>query len=122
MGCPANANAPKSAPAGRERPAPASSVASGTAGTQEVSMDLGLDGTRAVVTGGSRGLGLAIADALAREGAWVGLIARGPDDLADAAEKVGRHGRPVVTVVADVTDPEALGTAVDEVAGELGGL
>jgi 3-oxoacyl-[acyl-carrier protein] reductase len=85
-------------------------------------MDLGLDGARAVVTGGSRGLGLAIADSLAREGAWVGLIARGPDDLADAAEKVGRHGRPVVTVVADVTDPAALEVAVNEVAESLGGL
>lgn len=85
-------------------------------------MDLGLDGARAVVTGGSRGLGLAIADALAREGAWVGLIARGPDDLAAAAEQVGRHGRPVATVVADVTDTAALNAAVDEVAGALGGL
>ncbi|GAA0266086.1 SDR family NAD(P)-dependent oxidoreductase [Cryptosporangium japonicum] len=85
-------------------------------------MDLGLDGARAVVTGGSRGLGLAIADSLAREGAWVGLIARGPDDLADAAEKVGRHGRPVVTVVADVTDSAALAEAVDQVAASLGGL
>ncbi|MFG1921722.1 SDR family NAD(P)-dependent oxidoreductase [Cryptosporangium sp. NPDC048952] len=85
-------------------------------------MDLGLDGARAVITGGSRGLGLAIADSLAREGAWVGLIARGPDGLADAAEKIGRHGRPVTTVVADVTDSDALSAAVDQVAESLGGL
>ncbi|SHN24509.1 SDR family NAD(P)-dependent oxidoreductase [Cryptosporangium aurantiacum] len=85
-------------------------------------MDLGLDGARAVITGGSRGLGLAIADSLAREGAWVGLIARGPDDLADAADRIGRHGSPVVTVIADVTDSAALAAAVDEVASALGGL
>ena len=85
-------------------------------------MDLGLDGARAVVTGGSRGLGLAIADSLAREGAWVGLVARGADDLSEAAEWVGRHGRPVATVVADVMEPAELAAAVDEVASALGGL
>ncbi|GAA3398619.1 SDR family NAD(P)-dependent oxidoreductase [Cryptosporangium minutisporangium] len=85
-------------------------------------MDLGLDGARAVVTGGSRGLGLAIADSLAREGAAVGLIARGPDGLAAAADTIGRHGRLVVTAVADVTDSAALQSAVDEVASALGGL
>jgi 3-oxoacyl-[acyl-carrier protein] reductase len=85
-------------------------------------MDLGLAGARAVVTGGSRGLGLAIADRLAAEGADVGLLARGAERLAQAAEQVGRHGTRVVTRAVDVTDPDALDTAVQEVAGELGGL
>jgi 3-oxoacyl-[acyl-carrier protein] reductase len=85
-------------------------------------MDLGLVGARAVVTGGSRGLGLAIADRLAAEGADVALLARGVERLAEAAAQVGRHGTRVVTRAVDVTDPSALDTAVQEVAGELGGL
>jgi len=85
-------------------------------------MDLGLVGSRAVVTGASRGLGLAIADRLAAEGTDVALLARGVDGLAAAAEQVGRHGTRVVTRAVDVTDPEALDAAVGEVADELGGL
>ena len=74
------------------------------------------------MTGGSRGLGLAIADRLAEEGADVALLARGADRLTQAAEQVGRHGRRVVTRAVDVTDPMALDQAVGEVAAELGGL
>lgn len=85
-------------------------------------MDLGLAGQRVVVTGGSRGIGLGIALALAREGAALGLIARGADGLAAAAAALAGHGRPVVTVAADVTDFVALGAAVDDVAQRLGGL
>ena len=85
-------------------------------------MDLHLDGARAVVTGASRGLGLAIADALAAEGAAVALLARGKDGLAMAAAQVGRHGRLVLTRAVDVTDHAALAGAVESVAGELGGL
>lgn len=85
-------------------------------------MDLQLDGARAVVTGGSRGIGLAIADGLAAEGAAVGLIARGEEGLSAAAEQVGRHGRPVATAAADVMDAAALRAAVDRIATELGGL
>jgi 3-oxoacyl-[acyl-carrier protein] reductase len=85
-------------------------------------MDLELGGARALVTGGSRGLGLAAADALAREGAAIGLVARNPAALDRAAASVGRHGHPVVTVAADVTDPDAVAAAVGEVADRLGGL
>ena len=85
-------------------------------------MDLGLRDKRAVVTGASRGLGLAIADALAAEGAAVALLARGAEGLAAAAEQVGRHGGAVVTRTVDVTDHAALTAAVAEVADELGGL
>lgn len=85
-------------------------------------MDLRLEGARAVVTGGSFGLGLAIADTLANEGASVGLIARGEERLEAAADRVGRHGRPVATAVADVTDSAALRAAVDRLADTLGGL
>jgi 3-oxoacyl-[acyl-carrier protein] reductase len=85
-------------------------------------MDLGLTGSRAVVTGASRGLGLAIADRLAEEGADVALLARGAEGLAAATEQVGRHGTRVVTREVDVTDPAALDAAVQSVADELGGL
>lgn len=88
----------------------------------ERDVDLGLHGVRVVVTGGSRGIGLGIAHALAREGAALGLIARDPDGLAEAAASLQQHERPVVTVAADVTDFAALGAAVDRVAEQLGGL
>ena len=85
-------------------------------------MDLGLHGARALITGGSRGIGFAIADALAAEGASVGLVARGADGLAAAAGRLARHGVPVTTAAADVTDTAALGRAVEDVAAALGGL
>jgi 3-oxoacyl-[acyl-carrier protein] reductase len=85
-------------------------------------VDLGLRGARALITGGSRGIGFAIADALAAEGASVGLVARGADGLASAAGRLARHGVPVTTAAADVTDTAALGRAVEEVAAALGGL
>src|SRR6266704_3200403 len=85
-------------------------------------MDLGLRGTRALVTGGSRGIGFAAADALAAEGAAVGIVARDEGGLAAAAGRLAGHGVPVTTAAADVTDAVALGAAVRAVAGALGGL
>jgi len=85
-------------------------------------MDLGLHGRRALITGGSRGIGLAVADALAAEGAAVGLIARNADGLAATAQRLARHGTPVATAAADVTDNAALDRAVNDIAAALGGL
>ncbi len=85
-------------------------------------MDLGLHGSRALITGGSRGIGFAVADALAAEGAAVGLIARDAGGLAAAAERLAGRGTPVATAPADVTDTPALSRAVDEIAAALGGL
>jgi 3-oxoacyl-[acyl-carrier protein] reductase len=85
-------------------------------------MDLGLRGKRALITGGSKGIGLAIAESLAAEGVSVGLVARDAANLAVAAGGLARHDATVVTAAADVTDPVALAGAVEQVAGELGGL
>ncbi len=85
-------------------------------------MDLGLNGKRAVITGGSRGIGFAIAEALAAEGVAVGLVARGADGLAVAAERLDGRGVPVATAAADVMEPSALQQAVDELAAAFGGL
>jgi 3-oxoacyl-[acyl-carrier protein] reductase len=85
-------------------------------------MDLGLHGNRALITGGSRGIGFAVAKALAAENVAVGLIARDPAGLAEAARKLADLGAPVATATADVTDTPALHRAVDEIAAALGGL
>ena len=86
-------------------------------------MDLGLRGSRAVITAGSRGIGLAIAEALAAEGVAVGLIARDAEGLAAAARRLAAAGDvQVATAAADVTDTPALHHAVDAIAAELGGL
>jgi 3-oxoacyl-[acyl-carrier protein] reductase len=87
-------------------------------------MELGLRGKRALITGGSKGIGLAIAQALAAEGASVGIIARDATTLAAvAAGKIeAAAGATVATAAADVTDPAALAGAVEEIAAALGGL
>jgi NADP-dependent 3-hydroxy acid dehydrogenase YdfG len=76
-----------------------------------------LEGTTAVVTGSSSGIGEATARALAAEGATVALFARRRDRLEDLAQELG-HGATAYEV--DVTDADAVRTAVDEVAREHG--
>ncbi|WP_033290228.1 SDR family NAD(P)-dependent oxidoreductase [Amycolatopsis jejuensis] len=83
-------------------------------------MDLGLQGKCAVVTGASRGIGLAVADVLAAEGADVALVARDAESLATAAERVGRYGTKVVTIPTDTTDNAAVTAMAQRVATEFG--
>jgi 3-oxoacyl-[acyl-carrier protein] reductase len=67
-------------------------------------MDLGIDGRAAIVTGASRGIGLAVTRALCGEGARVLMVARSAGALRDAAESLDGD---VGTCVADITDPAA---------------
>jgi 3-oxoacyl-[acyl-carrier protein] reductase len=98
-------------------------------------MDLRLSGKRAFITGGTAGIGLAIAHALAAEGAAVSVCGRDADRLAAALTGLRETAATATTrtattegtatvhgVVADVTDTAALGRAVDESADRLGGL
>ncbi|NMI00403.1 SDR family NAD(P)-dependent oxidoreductase [Pseudonocardia acidicola] len=85
-------------------------------------MDLQLTGKRAVVTGGSRGIGFAIADALAAEGVDVALIARHPDTLQAAATDVARHGGRALALVADTADDESVRGMVRTAAEQMGGI
>jgi len=71
-------------------------------------MDLGLRGKRTLITGGSRGIGLAVASTLAAERAAVGLIAREAAGLAEAARTLADLGASVAVAAADVTDTPAL--------------
>jgi NAD(P)-dependent dehydrogenase (short-subunit alcohol dehydrogenase family)/uncharacterized protein YndB with AHSA1/START domain len=77
---------------------------------------------RVLITGGSSGIGLAVAEALAQEGAEVALLARNELGLAAAKRKLAELGADAVTVTGDVTDRDSLQAAVDEAAAELGGL
>ena len=86
-------------------------------------MDLGLRGKRAVVTGGSRGIGKAIAIELAREGVDLAIIARDPDRLASAADEIATGtGRRVLPFACDVKDRGRVEKTIDDAAAQLGGL
>ncbi|MEO6566502.1 MAG: SDR family oxidoreductase [Casimicrobiaceae bacterium] len=70
-------------------------------------MDLGIAGRRALVCAASRGLGRGCADALAREGVEVTILARTAADIEQTAREIGAlAGRPVAWVACDITTPE----------------
>jgi NAD(P)-dependent dehydrogenase (short-subunit alcohol dehydrogenase family) len=79
-----------------------------------------LAGQVAIVTGGGRGIGRAIAEALARAGASVAVLARTQDEVAETAELIERDGGRALAVVADVTDADAVARAANLTERELG--
>src|SRR5437879_2043106 len=86
-------------------------------------MDLGLRGKRAIVTGGSLGIGKAIARELAREGVDVAIVARTKDRLEAAAKELSSEtGARVIPLAADVTSRAQVDSMVAQAASQLGGL
>ena len=104
-------------------------------------MDLGLAGKIAIVTGSSRGLGLASARTLVEEGCRVTICARGQERLEQAARELGKvahergrgaapaaqtgdidAGPPVIAVQADVTSTEGVAHVIDRTVSTFGGL
>src|SRR5215831_6900305 len=84
-------------------------------------MEVRLDGRSAIVTGGSKGLGLAIAKEFAASGADVAILARDPATLADAKAEIGRKaGGKVAVISCDVSKPAPIRAAYDQIMSEFG--
>jgi NAD(P)-dependent dehydrogenase (short-subunit alcohol dehydrogenase family) len=76
----------------------------------------------ALVTGGSKGIGRAVAAGLASEGCRIAIAARGAEALRESAEALGSKGAEVLTVAADLTEPDAPRRVVDAVVTRFGRL
>jgi NAD(P)-dependent dehydrogenase (short-subunit alcohol dehydrogenase family) len=101
--------------------AAASAAAAARAGLRRARA-VDVDGKVALVTGGSRGLGFAIAGELLRAGARVAICARGPRALARARAKLEAGGGEVLALQCDVADPEAVEGWVAAAAERFGGI
>ena len=85
-------------------------------------MDLHLDGKRAIVSGGSKGIGLAIARQLAQEGVDVVIAARGPE-VGEVAERLAAEtGRRVLGIQSDTSDDASVRAMVTQAVAGLGGV
>lgn len=86
-------------------------------------MDLGLTDSAVLCTAATSGLGLASAEAFAREGAHVAVCGRTPAHIDDARETLRAAGRgDVLAVEADITDPDHVAAFVEQTADEFGGI
>ena len=85
-------------------------------------MDLDLKGRNAVVLGGTRGIGRAIAETLAREGAGVAVCARNAEQVASTVAELKAQGVRATGAAADITDAGALKAWIANAAKELGGI
>src|SRR5580693_5187422 len=85
-------------------------------------MDLGLKSKNAVILGGTRGIGRAIADTLAAEGANVAICARKADQVADAVAALEAMGVKATGASVDIMDGVALKAWIEAAGAELGGI
>src|SRR3972149_9321960 len=87
-----------------------------------MAVDYQLAGLRALITGGSHGRGLAIADALARQGCHVAICSRSAEHLAEAERQLGQYGIDVLALAADVLKAESIASVTDEIDRAWGGV
>ncbi|MGI9295762.1 MAG: SDR family NAD(P)-dependent oxidoreductase [Pseudomonadales bacterium] len=85
-------------------------------------MDLSLSGKKALITGGSRGIGRAIAERLVAEGADVAICARNGAEVEAAVASLAEAGSKAIGTAVDVADKEALQKWIANAAEELGGI
>ena len=85
-------------------------------------MDLGLNGKKAIVTGGSRGIGRTVCELLAEEGCDLALCARGTAGVEEAVTALARKGVRAHGGVVDVADTNALRAWVADAVGEAVGV
>ena len=81
-----------------------------------------LEGRRAVITGASRGIGRAMAELFAVEGADVAIVARSTERLASVADEIAGVGGRCTVIAADVTDPDAAARIIDASVDAMGGI
>lgn len=83
-------------------------------------MNLGLEGKVALVCAASKGLGFAVADELAAEGANLVICSRRTDAVEAAAESIRKHGTEVIALAADVANPDDLKRLTETAADRFG--
>ena len=85
-------------------------------------MDLGLAGLKALVTGGTKGIGRAVAEHFAAEGCDVAICARNAEEVAQTVAALSQRGVRATGRAVDVADGSALTQWIDDVGAEFGGI